>query len=358
MLYRYATSADGALKLKAKIYTPQEHEISRKDIDPDALKVIRGLVKKGFKAYVVGGAIRDLLLGRHPKDFDVATDARPKQIRRVFSHARIIGRRFRLVHVYCSPDRYVEVSTFRAGSNPSAGENIYGTLGEDAFRRDFTMNALFYCPLREYVIDYVGGVQDIRRRRVRSLTAPERSFREDPVRMLRAVKYAAALELKLPVAVRMAIGRLRELIRSCSKERLTEEIFKILQSGHAAAILLAASRLRLLDVLMPFLQEGGAPLRRVGRSDRFYLRLERLDRGVHRGKSTSRGEMLAVLLADVKSGDPRWLSGATAGLVVELRRLMMPLCPSNGDMRGALRFLRKWQQAEAASADARAKAEA
>ena len=200
MLFRYGATENGTIEKKAHIYTQEEHAIDPSLLDADAAWVVRRLRKEGYHAYVVGGAVRDLMVGRSPNDFDVATDAHPQQIRRHFRSARIIGRRFRLVHVYCSKEKYIEVTTFRSqrgGTTVDAPfeerNNLFGTMEEDAERRDFTVNALYYCPIDRQVIDYVGGVPDIRNRRLRTLVSAEDSFAEDPVRMIRAVKYASLL---------------------------------------------------------------------------------------------------------------------------------------------------------------------
>ena len=333
MLYRYATSSDGGLKLRAKIYTSEEHKIPQGDIDADAVRVARALTKGGFKAYIVGGAVRDLLLEKHPKDFDIATDARPNQVRKLFPRSRIIGRRFRLVHVFSGRDKIIEVSTFRSKTGSAPTGNIYGTLGEDATRRDFSMNALFYCPFKKQIIDYVEGLRDIRHKRVRSLTPPRDSFREDPVRMIRAVKYAAMLDLKLPYAIRRAIRRLRFLVEECSKERLTEELYKILQSGHAQSIFINAGRLGLLEVLIP-----SRTKKKVRPGDPLLLRLNSLDDRIRRGDALSRGETLSPLFWDLRR--PHWRDSPLSEVSAEVRDLVYPLCPSNKDLRVLSRSLK------------------
>ena len=168
MLVRYGTDAQGQIVRKAHIYTADEHGILSSRIDSDAVRIIRRLTQKGYSAYIVGGAVRDLLTGRAPKDFDIATDAFPKQICRFIPKSRIIGRRFRIVHVYFyrrSGRKVLEVATFR--SKHSGSENtLYGPIEEDVWRRDFTINALYYCPLKGVLLDYVGGLEDIRQKLV------------------------------------------------------------------------------------------------------------------------------------------------------------------------------------------------
>lgn len=345
MLYRYATSSDGKLKLRAKIYTSEEHQILQSDIDADAIRVTRTLTRKGFKAYIVGGAVRDLLLNKHPKDFDIATEARPNQIRRLFPHSRIIGRRFRLVHVFYGRDKIIEVSTFRSNAEHSPTNNIYGTLGEDATRRDFSMNALFYCPFKKHIIDYIDGLHDIRRKTVRSLIPPRDSFREDPVRMIRAVKYAAMLDFALPSSIRSAIQQLRFLTEECSKERLTEELYKILHSGHSENILSTADNLGLLEVLVPSLKRNRQGRRKLRSNDPLLSRLRELDKRVRTGGSISRGEVLSSLLLGLAQGNPHWGESTLAVVSAEIRDLANPLCPSNKDLKVLSRKLKHEAQA-------------
>src|SRR5574344_1085961 len=187
MLIRYGTDGNGKLIKKANVYTSQEHLISNTNIDPDALQIIHRLRDAGFTAYIVGGAVRDLIVGNKPKDFDIVTDATPSKIKRIFRNSRIIGRRFRLVHIFFG-QKIFEVSTFRSIIDGSVG-NLFGTMDEDVMRRDFTLNALYYDPIKEQVIDYTGGVEDIKKGIVRPVIPMDKIFVEDPVRMLRAVKY-------------------------------------------------------------------------------------------------------------------------------------------------------------------------
>ena len=217
--------------------------IARELIDPDADKVVRRLARHGFQAYLVGGCVRDLLLQRTPKDFDVATSATPKEIRQLFRNCRIIGRRFRLAHIFFGP-KIIETSTFRA--NPREGDdasdtdellirrdNVFGTDTEDARRRDFTMNGLFYDVEAERVIDHVGGMADLERRVVRTIGDPDIRFREDPVRMLRAVKFAARLDFSIEPVTLAALIRHRGEIAKCAQPRVLEELYRLLRGGAA-----------------------------------------------------------------------------------------------------------------------------
>ncbi|GAB1231729.1 polynucleotide adenylyltransferase PcnB [Ferrigenium sp. UT4] len=229
---------------KAHVIPLREHRVARDGISDSAQRVTDGLQAAGFQAYVVGGAVRDLLLGRRPKDFDVATDATPEQVKRVFRRARIIGRRFKLVHVMFGSET-IEVSTFRRAMEVDEAEtdahgrilrdNEFGDMEQDAARRDFTANALFYDPATQEIIDYHHGYADIRAKVLRMIGDPEVRFREDPVRMLRAVRLAAKLGMKIDPATAAPIARLKELLRNVPEARLFDEMLKLLLSGHALA---------------------------------------------------------------------------------------------------------------------------
>jgi poly(A) polymerase len=274
-----------------------EHPISRRSIDPDALRVLYRLKEAGFTAYLVGGSVRDLLLGRRPKDFDIGTSAHPYQVKRLFRNCFIIGRRFRLAHVKFG-QKVIEVATFRrqvpAGEAPAAlpaagqpGEpdaqaaheppdllihrdNTFGTPEEDAFRRDFTINALAYDIATFSIIDYVGGLDDLRAKLVRSIGDPDERFREDPVRMLRAIAFAARLDFRVDEPTEDAIRRLRGELARSSPARLLEEYYKILRSGAAERTFRALAEVGLLEPVTPELQRGA--------SDRLWASLADVDR--------------------------------------------------------------------------------
>ncbi|NQW02637.1 MAG: polynucleotide adenylyltransferase PcnB [Acidobacteria bacterium] len=268
-----------------------EHTISRREIDPDALKVLYRLAQGQHTAYLVGGGVRDLLLGRRPKDFDIATNAHPYEIKKLFRNCWIIGRRFRLAHVKFG-QKTIEVATFRKNvpSQPpdSASDappdtttdeatkhdgiirrdNTFGTPEEDAFRRDFTVNAMFYDIATYSIIDFVGGLGDLERRLIRSIGDPMVRFVEDPVRMLRAAVLSARLGFDIDALVLDAIATLRPLIAEASGARLLEEYYKILRSGYAEASFRALDRLGLLGLMTPELE---------GPSDAVWDSLARLD---------------------------------------------------------------------------------
>lgn len=249
MLYRYGTDKNGKLVKKAVVYTKSEHLISHDNIDPDALQIINRLKDADFTAYIVGGAVRDLIVGNKPKDFDIVTDATPSKIKKIFRNSRIIGRRFRLVHVVFG-EKIFEVSTFRSICEGSVG-NSFGTIEEDVQRRDFTMNALYYDPVMEQVIDYVGGLKDIKKHLLRPVIPVDKIFVEDPVRMLRAIKYSATTHAKMPRMLHHKIRISAGLLSSVSPSRLTEEMLKILNSNHASLIISEALKCDLYMYLQP-----------------------------------------------------------------------------------------------------------
>jgi poly(A) polymerase len=239
-----------------RILSRPEHIISRKNIDPDALKVLYRLKNNGFVAYLVGGGVRDLLLERQPKDFDIGTSAHPQQVRRLFRNCFIVGRRFRLAHVRFGR-KVIEVSTFRRAAEPEGGDtlihrdNTFGTPEEDAFRRDFTVNALFYDIANFSVIDWVGGLEDLKARVIRTIGDPAVRFREDPVRMLRAVALAARLDFTIDADTAEAVRHLRgEIVRS-SSARILEEFYKILRQGRSRRTLEMLHEFGLLAYLLP-----------------------------------------------------------------------------------------------------------
>ena len=239
----------------------EKHGLRRDSLSPAAAKACAVLRDAGFQAYVVGGAVRDLLLGIEPKDFDIATDARPEQVKPLFRRAIIIGRRFRLVHVMMGQDT-VEVSTFRAADPETAEkdehgrvlrDNVFGTQQEDARRRDFTVNALYYDPATEEVVDFHGGLADLKKRLMRVIGDPEARYREDPVRMLRAVRLGAKLGLRLDAATREPIREMAPLMERVPPARLFDEMLKLLLSGHASACLRQLREVGLSKGLLPLL---------------------------------------------------------------------------------------------------------
>ncbi|MEJ2763989.1 polynucleotide adenylyltransferase PcnB [Photobacterium sp. MCCC 1A19761] len=259
--------------LTLQIYQRQEHGISRKDISENALKVLYRLNKAGYDAYLVGGGVRDLLLNQTPKDFDIATNATPEEIKKLFRNCRLIGRRFRLAHILFGRD-VIEVATFRghhAETKPSGNikqqvaaqsnegmllrDNVYGTIDEDAERRDFTINALYYNIKDFTVCDYANGVPDLEARIIRLIGDPETRYREDPVRMLRAVRFAAKLDMDIEPNTAEPIQRLSSLLQDIPPARLFEESLKLLQSGNGLATYKLLREYNLFQQLFPILAE-------------------------------------------------------------------------------------------------------
>ena len=308
-----------------------QHGLSRRDVDSDALKVLYRLKDAGFKAYIVGGGVRDLLLGRRPKDFDIGTDAHPYQIKKLFRNCFIIGRRFRLAHIRFGT-KVIEVATFRrqvsaeeaaeveaaarSGEAPHHGEhdhlihrdNTFGTAEEDAFRRDFTLNALFYDIATFSIIDYVGGLEDLRARLIRCIGDPVVRFREDPVRMQRAVSFAARLDFTIDQPVLDAIARERHELARAAPARLAEEYYKILRSGAAERTFRELRRVGLLEPLSDVLH------RKAG--EELWASLARLD-GYRRRSSSmpaalTNGILLGSLIVPLgfsQGGWPSWMEG-------------------------------------------------
>ena len=314
-----------------------QHTLSRRDVDPDALKVLYRLKDAGFSAYLVGGGVRDLLLGRRPKDFDIGTNAHPYQIKKLFRNCWIIGRRFRLAHIVFGK-KVIEVATFRrqvtddemaeAKTAAESGEaqvpgdhqhlihrdNTFGTAEEDAFRRDFTINALFYDIATFSIIDYVGGLQDLRARVVKCIGNPEVRFREDPVRMQRAMSFGARLEFDVDQPILEAIARHRGEIAKAAPPRLMDEYYKILRTGCARRTFETLKRVGLFEPLSPVLHEQAG--------DTLWASLDRLDAYRRRFGACPDTLTNPVLLGSLivplgfsQAGWPLWLeAGDTPGL--------------------------------------------
>ena len=285
------------------------HGISRKQMSRSALKVLYHLREAGFSAYLVGGAVRDLLVGRAPKDFDIATDATPEQVKSIFRNCRLIGRRFRLAHVVFGRE-IIEVATFRASSvNDDEEEgrqvldsgrlvrdNVYGSIEEDAVRRDFTANALYYSIADFGVHDYVGGFDDVQARTLRLIGEPEARYREDPVRMLRAARLAAKLDFSIEPATAAPIPMLASLLADAAPARLFEEAMKLFLAGHARASFEQLEALGLLPELLPETAQALAS-NKSGALRRMLLQgLRNTDARVAAGEPVSPAFLFAVLL--------------------------------------------------------------
>ncbi|MBE0665923.1 MAG: CCA tRNA nucleotidyltransferase [Chrysiogenales bacterium] len=244
---------------EAIVLSRSGHTISRRNIDPDALKILFRLNRLGFTAYLTGGAVRDMLLGKEPKDFDIATNARPAQVKKYFSNAFIIGRRFRLAHIHFRGGKIIEVATFRRDPGPdtlellSAGaapQYAFGTPAQDAMRRDITVNALFYDPVSASLIDYVGGLADLSSGRIRVIGDAGERFREDPVRIWRVIRYAARLGFVIEDDIGREISAQRHLLSACSPARLFEEFSKDLLGPQARPVVSGLRDYGLLSLLL------------------------------------------------------------------------------------------------------------
>jgi poly(A) polymerase len=283
------------------VLTAKEHGIDPKLVSSNAIRVTSSLQDAGFKAFLVGGAVRDLLLGVKPKDFDIATNATPEQVKRLFRRAFIIGKRFQIVHVMFGQD-LLEVTTFRGSSSDGAPkdehgrvlrDNTFGEQHEDALRRDFTINAMYYDPASQIVLDYHGGIADIRNKTLRIIGVPEERYREDPVRLLRVVRFAARLNFTIAPDTRAPIAVMAPLINNVPAARVFDEMLKLLMSGHALACLQQLRKEGLHHGLLPLLDVVlEQPL-----GEKFVrLALASTDERVREGKPVSPGFLFASLL--------------------------------------------------------------
>ncbi|MDR0386960.1 MAG: polynucleotide adenylyltransferase PcnB [Treponema sp.] len=336
MRIRYGATQDGRPVKKAIVYTRDEHSIRLDAVDKDAVYIVERLRANGYETYIVGGAVRDLILGRHPKDFDIVSAASPARIKRIFRNSRIIGRRFRLVHVYFGP-KIFEVSTFRSLKDGPTS-NTYGSIEEDVLRRDFSLNALFYDPLKEIVVDYVGGMKDIREKRVRPIIPLSVIFKDDPVRMIRAVKYAAATSFKLPWRLVWKLRRQAPLLSGISPSRLTEEILKIVHSPYAARIIENLEFFGLYGYLQP---EASALLRRDTSFRSRYIK-GFADLALKAETVRAHGESMAVLIRDFLEETIDWEGGIIENYktaFLEARRFVLPMNPPRAELDHAVRLI-------------------
>ena len=252
MFVRYKTDKNGKSVPVCKVYTAKEHPVRNSMIDKDALWAIKKIQNAGGEAYIVGGAIRDIMLGNTPKDFDIGTSLSPRQVQRLFWNSRIIGKRFRIVHLFFG-DKIIEVTTFRSDEENfgEGNNNVWGTIEQDARRRDFSINSLYYNPQKCELLDFGTSMEDFEKKIIRSLIPLKYSFIEDPVRMIRAVKYKVTTGFSLKWDVKLALLRNASNLQNCPASRLTEEVVKILSSGHSADIFHTMYQYRLLQYLLP-----------------------------------------------------------------------------------------------------------
>ena len=299
---------DSYPELSLNIITRQEHNISRKQISDNALKVLYRLHGAGFDAFLVGGGVRDLLLAQNPKDFDIATNATPEQIRQLFKNCRLIGRRFRLAHIMFGRD-IIEVATFRGHHQETSKnisqqskegmllrDNVYGTIDEDAERRDFTINAMYY-NIGDYAIhDYAGGNEDLEDRLVRLIGDPETRYREDPVRMLRAIRFAVKLDFDIEEDTAAPIEEMSPLLRDIPSARLYEESLKMLQSGYGLETYHLMREYILFQQLFPVISEDFTEEYSSKTEQMLDLVLDSTDQRIEEGKRINPAFMFAAML--------------------------------------------------------------
>ncbi|MFN3985164.1 MAG: polynucleotide adenylyltransferase PcnB [Rhodocyclaceae bacterium] len=302
LLRRVFRRTDDTANREPALIPLEKHGVRREQISSAAAQVCTTLQAKGHKAFVVGGAVRDLLIGQPPKDYDVATSATPEEVRALFRRSRIIGRRFKIVHVMFGRET-IEVSTFRASQEAGGAEtdehgrvlhdNVFGSQAEDATRRDFTVNALYYDPGSQTIVDYHHGVADIQQKTLRMIGDPRARYREDPVRMLRAVRLAAKLGLSIDPAARTPIRDMASLLENVPAARLFDEMLKLLFSGHAVKCLTQLREEGLHHGLLPLLDV----ILEQPMGERFvWLSLENTDERIRQDKSVSPGFLFATLL--------------------------------------------------------------
>jgi poly(A) polymerase len=335
--FRYSAEENGVPVKKAVVYTQDEHKINYHDVDSHAVYITERLQASGYETYIVGGAVRDLILGKKPKDFDIVTAASPPRIKKIFRNARIIGKRFRLVHVFFGA-KIIEVSTFRSTKDGHTG-NTFGTIEEDVLRRDFSLNALFYDPLKQLVVDYIGGMEDIRKGVIRPLIPLSHIFTDDPVRIIRAVKYAAVAGFKMPFSLKRVIRKQSYLLADVSPSRLTEEIFKIIYSTHALEIVEALINFKIYGYLQP---EAVGLFNTLPCFKEKYLKTIAALGG--EGFKNSSGEALSSLIKDYLEETVDWNGSQGIGELyrsafILARKFVLPMNPPRIELDHALRII-------------------
>jgi poly(A) polymerase len=335
----------GSIIIEPTVITAAEHGIDVQQLCPSATEVVRRLQNAGYEAYIVGGSVRDLLVGKVPKDFDVATDATPEEVKVVFPRSRLIGRRFRLAHVRLS-GVLVEVATFRGQAGQASPhqqqengrilrDNVWGSLGEDAIRRDFTINALFMDPVNGEIRDFVGGYEDLQNRILKLIGDPETRYREDPVRMLRAARFVAKLDVQPDPATATPIPEMAHLLEQIPPARLFEEVCKLFLTGHAEAALKALQAFSLTRSLFPVMGAGDEPGQALI-SELLWLAMDSTDRRIRQEKSVTPAFLYAALLwglvrqrrdTYMENGLTEYQATEQAGeeaLAIQISRTMLP----------------------------------
>ncbi|MBO4278342.1 MAG: polynucleotide adenylyltransferase PcnB [bacterium] len=334
MLVRYKKGS-GGLDAVARVYSREENRIDSSLISRNAVNVIKKLNSAGYESYLVGGAVRDMILGRQPKDFDVATSASPRQVHKLFYNSRIIGRRFRLVHITFG-NEIIEVSTFRSTKeHESSNDNEYGTIEEDCTRRDFSINSLYYDPIKENLIDFNNALDDFRDRKIVSLIPLNRTFEEDPVRMVRAVKYSVTTGFRIPFRLSVAIRHNAPRLEGVSTSRMTEEVNKILACGDSCQIFRRLNSYKLLVYILPAISVYAS-------FPQMFDSLSVLDRKVNQAKedpsvTVTKAEMYLSLVrpfisVDRSMGTPMEVFN---DILRQIKILLSPITPPNYEIESA-----------------------
>ena len=338
MLIRYSSNANGKYTRQAYAYTKDEHKINKNAVDSNARRIVEKLQYHGYEAYIVGGAVRDLIIGNIPKDFDIATSATPKKIKSIFPNARVIGKRFRLVHVYVA-DKIYEVSTFRSIKEGSVG-NQYGRIEEDVHRRDFTFNALYYDPTKELLIDYVGGFLDIKNKKLKAIIPHKIIFLEDPVRLIRAIKYTCSTKSKLPFLLGWQIKREASLLEWVSSSRLTEEINKIFFSSCVYDIVKMLFDYGLYNYIQPnacvFINESKKF------KDAYFASIDELNEKIKIGHIKKQSDFLVFLIRDyiklLSSMEGTTKKELYNFIYTETRHFILPMNPQRKELEDAVKI--------------------
>ncbi len=288
--------------MNPEIFSANKFNFETDSLSKNALSVISRLHKKKFKAYIVGGGIRDLIEGIIPKDFDIVTDCEPKQIRKLFKNSRIIGRRFKLVHI-TFPNEVIEVTTFRSGEDPQSDsiqindkgriirDNKWGTQEEDALRRDLTINSIYYDPFSEEIVDYTGGIKDLENKKIKLIGDAEKRIVEDPVRILRVIRFAAKLNFEIDLEIKNAITKHKNQLLEMSSARIYEEIIKMFLTGHAQKTYQLLQEYDLFDLLFPHIENSKEDF------NEFYENaFKNTDQRIEENKKLNTGFLFATLL--------------------------------------------------------------
>ena len=334
MLIRYKKGKNG-LDAVARVYSSEENKLDRSMVDKSAVTVIKRLTDAGYESYLVGGAVRDMILGRRPKDFDIATAASPRQVHKLFYNSRIIGRRFRLVHITFGT-QIIEVSTFRSiREHEGPTDNEFGTIEEDSSRRDFTINSLYYDPIKGNLIDFNNALNDFRDKKIVSLIPLNRTFIEDPVRMIRAVKYSVTTGFKIPFQLSRAIKHYAPLIAEVSTSRMTEEVNKILASGCSSQIFERLNQYKLLVYMLPAISVYAS-------FPQMFESLRTLDEQIEEakngnGKQVTTAQMYLALVKSFITRNEELTTGMEifSDTLRQIKVLLSPITPPNYEIESA-----------------------